>query len=291
MKIKRFILLTLAVCMIVSCFSACGNAEKDPFSEIMLSKYYISSPENEDAEFAADFERRLVWLAYEGFGGQVSYGENDCLELMEACRSGAQANGIPLGECAVSMGLRAPGYIEYAPNDPETPEYYLGYVRCRAQAESALNYLGGLWGIDATDTASLRSAVMEYCRENSKTVYGTGKADRVLARGRVRDSLTANNGPGVEIYLAGENGYAAVYTKAPELLDRDTLSANCGTPVCGSGGINCVYRFADSEGWDRLVYCGDGYLFLVKFDRWVTADSEDYDAFVAIYGAEPKLHP
>lgn len=59
----------------------------------------------------------------------------------------------------------------------------------------------------------------------------------------------------------------------------------------GADGITSLSHFTPRDDWTYLGERMNGMMIVFKFDRWVTADSEDYENYIAVYGKEPKLHP
>lgn len=295
------ILLIICILLSVGVFSACGISEEEKTArEIMLGKYRISEPEKADEEFRWIFERRLYRLTSSMLNDTGSFGyhpeitsyfpEITSEEVAQRFISEAEAANVPLIQYVSDVGVRLPYcHGENSCNDPYDPDYYIQYTDAVRDREAAMRYLSDLWNLEVEPGGSAEDAVMEYCRENSKITYGYPDPERLVRRAGRR--LYTRPSRAQTLYVIGEGGYAAVYERDSGIYYGYELEAANGDRIFGATNMFTVSRFCGSENWEYIISADNYHSTVLKFDRWVTADSEDYDAFVAIYGTEPKLHP
>ena len=295
MNFRRTLSALLCLCLALSLVlcSGCGTSGKESDAvKMMLEKYYISSPEKLDAEFEVLFEQRLLNVA-QTVSIPVDTSNKEAVKnsVAEECVAAADAAGVSAARYASDMGFRSPAYAEGSFADPLNPDFYYIYAQGLVQIDAAVDYLARLWEIDGEDGESQKATVMEYCMENAKISYHRPNSKLHLLKGKTVEKLTAKTGPGIEIFVVGEDGYAAVYTKASAILNHDELRKLQGEQIYGKTGIIGVSHISDAEDWEYLIANIGGHLALVEFNRFITAEkSNDYHTFVSIYGVEPKLY-
>ncbi|MBR6772391.1 MAG: hypothetical protein IKM29_03245 [Clostridia bacterium] len=297
-RIISLLLLVITTVPLILC-SACGVSEEEKIANrIMLAKYRLPSKETAREDFEWQYEIRLSQLL-EAHATPTSTApfiseyspKTTYEETAQSFISEAESAGVPLLQYVNSVGVRLPYYYdENDVTDPASPKYYLSYTQWYNNSEAATLYLANLWNVKADEGETIKDAVIDYCMENSRIVYGYPNPERLISKATRRFGV--RNNLGQILYVIGEDGYAAVYNRDSEpMLYAHELAFAAGERVYGTVKPFTVSRFCDSNSWEYLISNHGGRLTLLKFDHWIKAGSDDHDAFVKIYGFEPKIHP
>lgn len=327
---KRILLFLLSFVLFTTVFASCGRGEEVRWIELELSgnknfialnqediqrelfkKYHVCSKENEYAELMLEFERRLdtIGTHYDEEKTSESIGSvKDYIyaQLLLRCKAGAEETGISLREYILQSGLVLP--CKY-----DTPGMSDDHLLSMAVFEISrewyrINYLARLWELEPDEDITrqylsegypaeeaeyraLKQSVFAYVIDRAGVRYSRFPFSLHNFSRMVWHHISYNGDLFHEIYVVGEDGYAAVYTGLTGT--RGQISPDSvGECIWGNRGTCAVFRVYGANDWTYLIESvGNGDLMMARFNRWVTADSEDYDAFVAIYGTEPKLHP
>lgn len=310
-----FTFLFLCFVMLLPLFASCGKPEDirtftvlmDGYSaevtmdvnaaeEVLFSKYYVWDKAGEQAELSRDVELRLMRLSnLPGFS--VVYGEGFDLAaenqaLCEESIAKASELGMNIAGYTSMMGYHPPAYNAEGSFDPAEPAYYYMITQNRRNLGLITGYIAQLWELEGDlGYEEQKQQITEICIENSKVNYSRTRARPQLFLW-IWKKLSTTEQPGHEVYVDAENGYAAVYVRQNDIISRDWELEPCeGELIWGADGITSISRYIPGDDWTYLVERKSGTMFVVKFDRWVTADSEDFENYIAIYGKEPKLHP
>ncbi|MBE6937432.1 MAG: hypothetical protein E7460_02605 [Ruminococcaceae bacterium] len=306
---KKLIATVLFLCLALSACgdtaeAACFTSESRLVKRTMLSKYYISSAENTEEELWADFENRLYVLSKTlGFTPGKDALAARQKELYYECCEKARALGI-----APEKYARQEYFTSYVlPDEDFGPGYFYNYAVADLCMEFSCGYLAEVWGLsenealadqlvseglkpEKANARALRAEVFRYSVEHSKTVMRPKSPKFFVLRTDIADILTSNGQFLRPVYAVDENGYAALYDVV-FTVDSPWPEPYLGKRIAGSTGCDGIYRVRGMEDELWLIVRRNGEYALCYFVDWISADSEDYDAFVAIYGTEPKLHP
>ena len=289
------------------------SMDEEEIEAVLFDKYYVFSREDEETELLWDFEHRLMHI---GFtlppDSQTSYDggicDAICERITEECTVRSEELGIPFADYVREHYFRLPYcYWSEEVTHPNNSFYFMDVARAEESLWLRVSYIAELWGLEAdsaevekftseglapelAEFEALKLAVFRKSVENAKIVYRHKSPALYLLGEAIMDAVSTDIQLLHEIYVIGEDGYAAVYSGRFGTRGDD-LDPYVGDPVCGISGYWGVYRFADRDSWDSLVERNGGTYMLVEFDRWVEAEGDDYNAFVAIYGVEPKIHP
>ena len=327
MKKTKFFAVT-AMLLFVLILSSCGtsvapqvvtDSETQIFSvdtndvrKIMLGTYYVTSEDDMEREIAQDFDAKLLFLAKNAECWiNMDEIEAEKVALAESAAAEADQLGISVLEYAGSVGYRTPYYVEGSQTAaPESPDYYSAMAKDRVLMRAMVWYLAELWDIEAdaaeiesfmqsgseqaeAEATVLKNAVMDYSVSNSKISASEKSIRQLIFKTKLLKLFTTDTQLSHEIYVIAEDGYAAVYTTAEEVWQSDiALEPYEGERIWGTTSSVSVSRVSGDDGWEYLIErSSGGKLGVLKFDRWVTANGADRDAFVAIYGTEPHIHP
>lgn len=298
MRSKKIVSLLILICttvLLALCATGCGVSEEEKIANrIMLGKYRLPSHETMEEDFEWVYHKRIERLveAHGSLDFLVEYmPQTTTDEVAQQFISEAESTGVPLLQYVNSVGVRLPYYYhETDVTDPIDPQYYLSYTEGKNNSEAATLYLANLWNVKADEGETIKDAVIDYCIENSRIVYGYPNAERLIAKAQRRFGTKTDLGQ--TLYIIGEGGYAAVYDRDGEgVYQTRELESAAGDRIYGDNNYISVFRLCDSESWEYILSSSPGRLRVLKFSRWVEPGSSDYDAFVKIYGFEPKIHP
>ncbi|MBQ1955569.1 MAG: hypothetical protein II350_07490 [Clostridia bacterium] len=289
------------------------SIDMEAMEDLLFGKYYVFSKENEEKELFEDFEHRLVNLGipfYTDRDAKVgSIEDYICERLVEESSAGAEALGISFADYVRQNYSGEPKYSsEYIYDDFNSPEFFVPVARLHHTMWTRVNYIAKVWNIEADADAvaefisrglteeraeyeALKQAIFRYSVENAKIVYRHKSPWFYLLVEKAWESISTNPDFVGYYYVAGEDGYAAVYTSC--LGTRgDDLDPYVGERIFGNYFGYGAYRFTDRESWEYLVIRTEyGQYMLATFDHWIAPDSEEYGNYVALYGHEPKIHP
>ena len=328
MKKIRFFTVP-AILLLVMAFTSCGtkpvantvvdtgntqivSIDTKDIRRIMLGTYYISSEDNYDEEILLDFEQKLLFLA-DVSECNISREELDKEKniLLENSIFEAERQNVALLEYSGLAGYRVPYYEENSwKSNPEDPVYYRTVANDRVLIRAMVEYLADFWELEADAKAveelvqsglsnddaeeiALKNAVMDYSVSNSKITFGGRSFQKLFFKTKILKLFATDTGLGHEVYVISEDGYAAVYTTAEEIWQiNSALEPYEGERIWGTTSSVSVSHVFGDEGWEYLIErTGGGKLGVLKFERWVSAEGVDRDAFISIYGVEPKIHP
>ena len=289
------------------------SIDMEAMEDLLFGKYYVFSKENKENELFEDFEYRLVNFMipfYRDREAEVGSIEDYIREsLVEESIVNAEALGISFADYVRQNYSGEPNYSsEYPYDDFSSPECLVPVARLHHSMWTRVNYIAKVWDIEAdadevaefishglteerAEYEALKQAVYRYTVENAKIVYRHKSPWLYLMIEKAWESISTNPDFVGYYYVAGEDGYAAVYTSC--LGTRgDDLDPYVGERIFGNYFGYGAYRFTDRESWEYLVIRTEkGEHMLAAFDSWIAPDSEEYENYVALYGYEPKIHP
>ena len=239
-----FTFLFLCFVMLLPLFASCGEAEEirtftvsmDGYSAevtmdvnaaevVLFSKYYVWDKAGEQAELSRDVELRLLRLrTSDGFS--VVYGEGFDLDaekqaLCEESLAKASELGMDIAGYTSMMGYHPPVYNAEGSFDPAEPAYYYMITQNRRNLGLITGYIAQLLELEAgLSYEEQKQQITEICIENSEMSYRQIRFRPNLFE-KFRRAIASGEQPSHEVYVDGEDGFAAVYSIQEDIVVRD----------------------------------------------------------------------